>query len=164
MTITIENESGASFAFDYEKLAEEVVNAAVEAEGFPFEAEVNILLVTREEIHEINFEQRQIDSPTDVLSFPLIDYPAAGDFSLVEQTEDNFNPDTGEAMLGDIILCVDKIKAQALEYGHSEKREFAFLILHSMLHLFGYDHMTEQEASVMEKKQKHILQDMQIFR
>lgn len=164
MTITIENESGLAFDFPYEKLAEEVINAAMEAEDFPFEAEVNLLLVTKDEIHNINKEQRQIDRPTDVLSFPMIDYPAPGDFSRLEQEEDNFNPDTGEALLGDIILCAQKVKEQAAEYGHSEKREFAFLILHSMLHLFGYDHMTPEEARLMEEKQKNILQNMQILR
>lgn len=164
MTVVVENESGQEFDFPYAKLAEDVVNAAMDAEDFPFEAEVNVLLVTKEEIHRINMEQRQIDAPTDVLSFPLIAYPAAGDFSEVEKDSDNFNPDTGEALLGDIILCVDKIKEQAAEYGHSERREYAFLILHSMLHLFGYDHMTEQEAAVMEQKQRNILEDMQILR
>ena len=164
MTVVVENESGQEFDFPYVQLAEDVVNAAMDAEDFPYEAEVNVLLVTREEIHRINLEQRQIDAPTDVLSFPLIAYPAAGDFSKVEEDSDNFNPDTGEALLGDIILCVDKIKEQAAEYGHSERREYAFLILHSMLHLFGYDHMTEQEAAIMEQKQRNILEDMQILR
>ena len=164
MTVVVENESGQEFDFPYVQLAEDVVNAAMDAENFPFEAEVNVLLVTKEEIHRINLEQRQIDAPTDVLSFPLIAYPAAGDFSKVEEDSDNFNPDTGEALLGDIILCVDKIKEQAVEYGHSERREYAFLILHSMLHLFGYDHMTEQEAAIMEQKQRNILEDMQVFR
>ncbi len=164
MTVVVENESGQEFDFPYVQLAEDVVNAAMDAEDFPFEAEVNVLLVTKEEIHRINLEQRQIDAPTDVLSFPLIAYPAAGDFSKVEEDSDNFNPDTGEALLGDIILCVDKIKEQAAEYGHSERREYAFLILHSMLHLFGYDHMTEQEAAIMEQKQRNILEDMQVFR
>jgi probable rRNA maturation factor len=164
MTVVVENESGQEFDFPYVQLAEDVVNAAMDAEDFPYEAEVNVLLVTREEIHRINMEQRQIDAPTDVLSFPLIAYPAAGDFSKVEEDSDNFNPDTGEALLGDIILCVDKIKEQAAEYGHSERREYAFLILHSMLHLFGYDHMTEQEAAIMEQKQRNILEDMQVFR
>ncbi len=164
MTINIENESGQAFDFPYEELAREVIGAAMDAEDFPYEAEVNLLLVTEEEIHAINREQRQIDRPTDVLSFPMITYPGPGDFTRLEQDEDNFHPDTGEALLGDIVLCVDKVRAQALEYGHSEKREFAFLILHSMLHLFGYDHMTEPEAKVMEKKQKGILEKMGILR
>ena len=164
MTISVDNESGQGFDFSYAETAESVINAAMDAEDFPYEAEVNVLLVTKDEIRRINLEQRQMDAPTDVLSFPLISYPAAGDFSRIEEDEDNFNPDTGEALLGDIILCVDKIKEQAAEYGHSERREFAFLILHSMLHLFGYDHMTEPEAAVMEQKQRDILESMQIYR
>lgn len=164
MTVTIEEEQNPQFDFDYQTLAKEVIEAAVEWEKFPYEAEVNLFLVSLEEIHEINREHRQIDSPTDVLSFPMIEYEKPGDFSKLEQDEDNFNPDTGEALLGDIILCVDKVKEQAESYGHSPKREFAFLILHSMLHLFGYDHMTEEEAAVMEKKQRDILEHMNILR
>lgn len=82
----------------------------------------------------------------------------------MEQEEDNFNPDTEEALLGDIVLCVDRVKEQAKQFGHSEKREYAFLILHSMLHLFGYDHMTQEEAAVMEEKQNKILNQMGIYR
>lgn len=164
MTVTIEEEQEPEFDFDYQPLAEEVIQAAMEWEDFPYEAEVNLLLVSAAEIREINREHRKIDSPTDVLSFPMISYESPGDFSGLEQDEDNFNPDTGEALLGDIILCVDKVKEQAESYGHSQKREFAFLILHSMLHLFGYDHMTEEEAAVMEQKQREILEHMNILR
>lgn len=164
MTINMEKEVEVSFSFDYKMLADEVICAALEAENFPFEAEIGLLLVSLEGIQEINCQQRDLDSPTDVLSFPLIAYETPGDFTKVEQEEDNFNPDTGEAMLGDIVLCVDKVKEQAKSFGHSEKREFAFLILHSMLHLFGYDHMTKEEAAVMEKKQRDILEQMGIFR
>lgn len=164
MTVTLEEEQSPDFDFDYQSLAEEVIEAAVEWEEFPYEAEVNLLLMSLEEIHEINLEHRQIDRPTDVLSFPMIQYESPGDFSKIEQDEDNFNPDTGEALLGDIVLCVDKVKEQAKSYGHSEKREFAFLILHSMLHLFGYDHMEPEEAAVMEQKQRDILEHMGILR
>ena len=165
MTIRVETEvTDPALDFDYEKIAEQVIVAALDYEDCPYEAEVDLTLTTDEEIHKVNKEFRGIDRPTDVLSFPLIAYPAAGDFSRMEEDGDNFNPDTGEALLGDIILCVDKIKEQAVEYGHSEQREFAFLILHSMLHLFGYDHMTEPEAAVMEQKQKDILEAMQIYR
>lgn len=164
MTVAIEEEQNPGFEFDYQTLAEEVIKAAIEWEEFPYEAEVNLLLVSLEEIHEINREHRQIDRPTDVLSFPMIQYESPGDFSKIEQDEDNFNPDTGEALLGDIVLCVDKVREQAKSYGHSEKREFAFLILHSMLHLFGYDHMEPEEAAVMEQKQRDILEHMSILR
>lgn len=164
MTINIEEEVEVSFPFDYKKLAEEVICGALEAEDFPFEAEIGLLLVSLEGIQEINGQQRNLDCPTDVLSFPMIAYESPGDFTKVEQEDDNFNPDTGEAMLGDIVLCVDKVKEQAEHFGHSEKREFSFLILHSMLHLFGYDHMTKEEAEIMEKKQRDILDQMGIFR
>ena len=153
------------FDFDYEELARRVVEFALDHEGFPYECEVNLTLTDNAGIHEINHEYRQIDNPTDVLSFPMLSYEEAGDFSKLEEDyDDNFNPDTGEIMLGDIIISVDKVFEQAESYGHSIEREFAFLILHSMLHLFGYDHMTPEEASVMEEKQRVILEKMQILR
>jgi len=164
VTVTIETEVEASFPFDHEKLARKVVAAALAHEGFPYEAEVGLLLVSPEAIQAMNREHRQIDRPTDVLSFPMAAYGSPGDFEALELDGDNFNPDTGEAMLGDIVLNVEQVGEQARQYGHSEEREYAFLILHSMLHLFGYDHETEEEAAQMEKKQKEILDGMGIAR
>lgn len=164
MSLQIEEEAEVTFPFDYQELAKRVIEYTMEHEDFPFEAEVNLTLTDNEGIHEINKMYREIDRPTDVLSFPLISYESAGDFSKVEEEDDNFNPDTGEAMLGDIIISVPKVKEQAKEYGHSEEREYAFLIVHSMLHLFGYDHMTPEEASFMEQKQKEILNELNILR
>ena len=94
-----------------------------------------------------------------MLSFPLIDFSEPNVFpdNLEESAEDYFDLDTGELMLGDIIISVDKCMEQAKEYGHSELREFSFLIVHSILHLFGYDHMEEAERTVMEEEQKKIL-------
>ncbi len=137
----------------------------IEREDFPYEAEINLTLVDDEAIRAINQEYRQIDRATDVLSFPMISYIEAGDFSGLEDEEaDNFNPDTGEILLGDIIISVPKVYAQAEEFGHSLKREFAFLIVHSMLHLFGYDHLEPEEAAFMENKQREILNEMNILR
>ena len=165
MTILLEEETAVSFDFDYQTLANEVITAACDAEKCPYEAEVNLTLVDNDSIHCINREFRQIDRPTDVLSFPMQVYETPADFSHVEDcVEENFNPDTGELLLGDIILSVEKLKEQAASYGHSEKREFAFLILHSMLHLFGYDHETEQEREAMEERQRKILDDLGITR
>ena len=165
MTILLEEETEVSFDFDYRALADEVIGAACDAENCPYEAEVNLTLVDNEAIHAINREYRQIDRPTDVLSFPMQTYDSPADFSRVEEcVEDNFNPDTGELLLGDIIISVDKVKEQAAAYGHSEKREYAFLILHSMLHLFGYDHETEEERTLMEARQRAILDDLGITR
>jgi len=164
MTINIENEINAKFEFNLEEVANLVITHSLDFEKFPFEAEVNLTLVDNERIHEINKEFREVDNPTDVLSFPLIQYLKAGFFDDIDEVDDNFNPDTGEAMLGDIIISVDKILEQAENYGHSVKREYAFLITHSMLHLMGYDHMTEEEAKVMEAKQKEILEELGIGR
>ena len=122
-------------------------------------------MTDNEGIHIINKEYRDIDRATDVLSFPMLSYETPGDFSfLMDENDDDFNPDTGEANLGDIIISVDKVREQAEEYGHSELREFAFLITHSMLHLFGYDHMEPEEAEVMENKQRQILDELSITR
>ena len=165
MTLNFEAEVNVPFDFDVEALAGEVINFTLEHEDFPYEPEVNLTLVDNEGIHAINKEFREIDRPTDVLSFPMLSYENAGDFSKLEDDyDDNFNPDTGEIMLGDIVISVDKVLEQAESYGHTTKREYAFLIVHSMLHLFGYDHMTPEEAAVMEAKQKQILDEMNITR
>lgn len=165
MSLNIEKEVEILFSFPYEKVAEEVINFTIEHEGFPYEAEVNLTLTDNEGIWEVNKMYRDIDAPTDVLSFPMLSYDLPGDFSKLEENyDDNFNPDTGEILLGDILISVDRVKEQAKSYGHSEKREYAFLIVHSMLHLFGYDHMTTEDAAQMEKKQNEILTKMNIVR
>lgn len=165
MSFFLEEEVEVDFDFDYRQIAEKVINYCIEREKFPYEAEINLTLTDNEGIHIINKEYRDIDRATDVLSFPMLSYETPGDFSfLMDENDDDFNPDTGEAILGDIIISVDKVKEQAEEYGHSELREFAFLITHSMLHLFGYDHMEPEEAEVMENKQRQILDEISITR
>ncbi|QFJ55592.1 rRNA maturation RNase YbeY [Pseudobutyrivibrio xylanivorans] len=164
MTIYIENEIDYKFDFDYEKIANDVVNTAIDHLQFPFEAEISITITDNDGIQSINKEFREIDSPTDVLSFPMIDYEEAGKFDHIEANDDFFNPETGEVILGDIVLCVPRILSQAEDFGHSVLREYAFLIAHSMLHLFGFDHMTEAEATVMEQKQREILDILNITR
>lgn len=166
MTINLELECEPQFPFDVEEVTSQVVNAVLEWEKCIYEAEVSVTLTTNEEIHIINREQRGIDRPTDVLSFPMTQFPEPAEFEFLEEDEynDSFNPDSGELMLGDIVVSVDKVAEQAKEYGHSLKREYAFLIAHSMLHLIGYDHMEEKEAAVMEKKQDEILNSIGITR
>ncbi len=165
MSFFLEEEVEVDFDFDYRQIAEKVINYCIEREKFPYEAEINLTLTDNEGIHIINKEYRDIDRATDVLSFPMLSYETPGDFSfLMDENDDDFNPDTGEAILGDIIISVDKVREQAEEYGHSELREFAFLITHSMLHLFGYDHMEPEEAKVMEDKQRQILDELSITR
>ena len=146
MTINIDCETEDKLELPYEEIIRNVVLSSLEYENCPYEAEVNVVLTDNEEIHKLNLEYRGIDRPTDVLSFPMLEYDTPSDFSHVEEDyEDCFNPETGELMLGDIILSVDKVREQAESYGHSETRELAFLVAHSMLHLCGYDHMEDGE-------------------
>ena len=165
MSLFIEEEGGSALPFDVEETARSVVEAALELEECPYEAEVSLLLTTDEEIHKMNLEFRQIDRATDVLSFPLLDYRTPGNFEGIEDhIEDYFNLETGELMLGDIIISVDKVYEQAESYGHSIQRELAFLVAHSMFHLMGYDHMEDEERIIMEKKQSELLSSMGITR
>lgn len=165
MTFYLENETATQFPFSEEDVAREVCSAVLEEEACPYEVQINVLLTDNESIREINRENRQIDRETDVLSFPNVDFQKEGVFDIDEEAEaDYFDPDTGELILGDIIISVDKVLEQAQLYGHSTKREFAFLIAHSMLHLCGYDHMEVAEAAVMETKQEQILEGLGITR
>ena len=158
MTINIEYETEKKLKIPYEEIINNVVEEAMDYENCPYEAEINVLITDNEDIRQINQEYRNIDSPTDVLSFPMIEYESPSDFDhLEEEAYDSFNPETGELLLGDIVVSVDKVLEQAEKYGHSIERELAFLIAHSMLHLFGYDHMQDEERLVMEKKQEEIL-------
>lgn len=165
MTLNILCEVKPDFSFHYRELAKKVIEKALDAERFPCEAEISLTLTDNAGIREINARMRGIDAPTDVLSFPMIDYVSAGDFSEIgTQWEDTVNPDTGEVVLGDIVLSADRVRSQAEEYGHSEKREYAFLIVHSMLHLMGYDHEEPEDAEVMEERQRKILDALNIRR
>lgn len=163
--ITYEEEERPDLDFDWEETASKIGEAVLKAEGFPGEAEVSLVLTSEEEIHQVNREFRGIDAPTDVLSFPAIPFCSPSDFQeLLNQDTAYKNPDTGNIILGDIMISVPRVFHQADAYGHSVKREFSFLIAHSMLHLLGYDHMTKEDAAVMEEKQRRILNQMGILR
>ena len=165
MTLNLSEECTNEFEFDCKEVAFQVMNAVLDSENCPYEATVDLTLTTDSEIHEINLQQRGIDRATDVLSFPMTQFPVPGEFDFLEEEGmDSFDPDSGELMLGDIVISVDHVNAQAAEYGHSQLREFAFLVAHSMYHLIGYDHMIEPEAKIMEQKQKDILNLLHINR
>lgn len=164
MTLFFEEEGELKLDLPCKELAEKVINAALDYVNCPYEAEVNLLLTMNDEIQEMNRNFRSIDRPTDVLSFPMIDYEEAGNFDFLEDAMDAFHPESGELILGDIVISKEKVISQAEEYGHSTEREYAFLIAHSMLHLFGYDHMEEDERIIMEQKQEDILKNLQIVR
>lgn len=165
MTILIEYDEGIGQDAEIERVIRRVVAEALDYEGCPYEAEVSVILTDDANIREMNRNYRQMDKPTDVLSFPLIEYESPADFSLLEEARlDCFNPDSGELMLGDIVISTQRAAAQAEQYGHSYEREVAFLTAHSMLHLMGYDHMEEEERLVMERRQEEILTRLGIVR
>lgn len=165
MTSYVENESDLTFDFDMEDLIQCIVEATLDAEHCPYEVQVNVLITDNQGIQRVNEQFRGKNVPTDVLSFPAIPFQKESDFSIVEKAQsDYFEPETGELILGDIMLSAEKVKEQAQKFGHSEKREFGFLIAHSMLHLCGYDHMEAEEAKRMEQKQKEILDGLAITR
>ena len=123
MSLFIETEGKTEFDFDIREVAELVVDAVLEHEKCPYEAEISLLLTHNDEIHEMNLEHRGIDRATDVLSFPMLEFDHPGDFSIIdEETADVFDPESGELMLGDIVISVDKVLEQAQEYGHSSVR------------------------------------------
>ena len=173
--IWYENESGFSLPDagkwnlseefgDPAKCAEKVAMAVLSHERLEAEAELSLTVTDSENMRVINREQRGLDSATDVLSFPAFDYSYPAAFA--EALDDPFakDPESGRLLLGDIVVCADRVYSQAEEYGHSEIREYAFLIAHSMLHLIGYDHMTEEEAEEMFKKQDLILDELGLSR
>lgn len=150
------------------EIEEEINNAIIKAieetlrfEECDFGAEVSVTIVDNEEIQRINKEQRDIDNPTDVLSFPMLFFDEDGnaeieEFELLEN---------GNVFLGDIVISAERAKEQSEIYGHSFKREMAFLTVHSMLHLLGYDHVDTSEGErVMIEKQEKILENIGITR
>lgn len=166
MTFYVENETEEEFEFDIDKLIKELTLEVIRTENIPFDnISLNVTFTDDETIHNVNKEFRDIDRATDVLSFPAIDFETPGDFSFIKGDEpEYFDPDTNELILGDIMISLDHAHAQAIEYGHSFKREIAFLITHSLLHLSGYDHMTDDERVIMEEKQETVLQNLNITR
>ena len=115
-----------------------VIRTALDAEGVDISCEVNVLVTNDTGIHRVNFDKRGVDAPTDVLSFPMFDL-TPGD----KPSEEDADPATGLVPLGDMCISLERAKAQAREYGHSNRRELAYLAVHSVLHLLGYDHLDE---------------------
>lgn len=165
MTVYFEDEATLPFGFHLEEQAARIISAVRDYVHCPYDVEVSVTMVDKASIQGMNLEFRQMDKPTDVLSFPMAEYDKPGDFSgKAFQESKVLAPDTGELVLGDIVLCSDIIREQAAEYGHSELREFSFLVVHSMLHLFGYDHIQENDRLRMEKEQRAIMDTLGVHR
>ncbi len=141
-----------------QELVQRVAEAVLEYEKFGKNTEISVLFVDNEQIREINNDFRQIDSATDVLSFPMLDF---GGNKIIENVGDSY---LGTVVLGDIVVSLERAKTQAEEYGHSYEREVGFLVCHSMLHLLGYDHEEESERAVMREKEEAVLEKINLTR
>ena len=154
-------ESELEEEFPYRALLEKVISAALDAEGVQTNCEVDVLITDDEGIHQINLEQREIDRPTDVLSFPMFNY-VPGQPPVDERLLD---PATHRLPLGDMVISLERATAQAEEYGHSIQRELGYLAVHSVLHLLGYDHMDEgQQKRQMRAREEAIMNEMGVPR
>ena len=142
-------------------LLRETISTALAAEGVAVPCEVDVLLTDDEGIHQINLEQRGVDAPTDVLSFPMFEF-APGQ-PPAEEAE--IDPETGLLPLGDMVVSMERARAQGEEYGHGTKRELAYLAVHSVLHLLGYDHMDDgPQKARMRAREEAILNQLGITR
>ena len=148
-----------AFADTLPKHLTDVICATLEAEGVTSLCEIGVLLTDDAGIHEINLEQRGVDSPTDVLSFPMFELEAGTPPSGTEYQD----PDTNLIALGDMVLNLDRATVQAEEFGHSVEREMSYLTVHSILHLLGYDHMDEDKKQ-MRTREEAILGSLGITR
>ena len=141
-------------------LIRKVIRTALAAEGVDFPCEVDVCVTSDEGIHQINREMRGVDRPTDVLSFPAFDLHP-GELP----GEEDADPATGLVPLGDMCLSLERLQAQAREYGHSNRRELAYLVVHSVLHLLGYDHLDEgTEKARMRAREDAIMEELGILR
>lgn len=151
---------------EFQNKLEEVINFALKEEEVTVPAEISMLFVDNEEIREINNDTRGIDRATDVLSFPMLDYEDKKVFKEMYKDKE-FNEtfmDGEELVLGDIVLSLERALEQSEEYNHSFTREACYLVVHSVLHLLGYDHMEDEEKKVMRKREEEILGKLDITR
>ena len=137
-----------------------VIRTALAAEGVSLPCEVDVFVTNDSGIHEINRDQRGVDAPTDVLSFPTLELHP-GELP----GEDDADPGTGLVPLGDMALSYERVAAQAKEYGHSNRRELAYLVTHSVLHLLGYDHLDEgEQKALMREHEERVMQALSLAR
>lgn len=147
-------------AEEYADLLRQVIPATLAAEGVDVPCEVDVLFTDDEGIHQINLEQREVDRPTDVLSFPMFDLQPGE-----HPTQEDADPGDNRVPLGDMVISLERAKAQGEEYGHGTRREVAYLAVHSVLHLLGYDHMDEGPMKKqMRQREEEILGTLGIVR
>ena len=147
------------------ELMQRCADAAQRTESVSCPLSVFISVVGDEEIRTINREQRNKDASTDVLSFPTVNYPKGKTAGQCEHLlREEYDPDTDACALGDIVISMDHVRAQAAEYGHSERRECGYLLTHGLFHLMGYDHMTDEDKPVMRAMEEKSLASIGLTR
>lgn len=140
-----------------EQLLSEVALACAQAEGLEIPVFAALRLIGDEEIHQVNLVTRGVDRPTDVLSFPTVNYPKGTAKDNVKRVRREYDPEAHASFLGDILISLPRARAQAEEYGHSLRRELCYLTAHAMFHLMGYDHMNDEEKAVMREMEEKAL-------
>ena len=158
--ITVETDIDELFDEELFAMLREAVEAALESEGVTTPCEVNVLLTDDEGIHQVNLDMRGVDAPTDVLSFPMLEL-SPGE----HPTEDDIDPGSDTAPLGDMCISVERAQAQAQEFGHCMAREIGYLAVHSVLHLLGYDHMDDgEQKALMRAHEEAVMQKLDLTR
>lgn len=164
MIIFDNTQNKIEFSDEMKALIEKTIKGALKHEKFEKPYEISFLITDNEEIRQINREHRNIDRETDVLSFPMLEFKDGYFKGQIELDVDDLNPDTGEVVLGDIVISIEKATAQAEDYGHSLERELAFLTVHSILHLLGHDHEVEADRVIMRRREDEILNELGLYR
>lgn len=165
LTIMIDNRQDLYSTESIETLIETTITKTAICEDLKQGYQVSIILVDNEQIKNINKDYRGIDLPTDVLSFPMLNYD--GDDAISDNPcsrEESIDMDTGEIVLGDIAISLERAFEQSQDYGHSFEREVSFLAVHGMLHLLGYNHEAEEDRKIMRYKEEHILESINLKR
>ena len=157
MTLQIDYETDREIGIEYEQLAKKVVQKVLDMEGCPYDAQVNLVLTDNEEIQRVNTEFREIPAPTDVLSFPQ--FADSEDIIYEIEELDEELAESGFAIpAGDVVICYDKAIEQAEEYGTGKDRELMYLFVHSIFHLLGYDHMEEDDKTLMRVMEERVME------
>lgn len=166
MLYTDNRQNSIEVTGDLINIINEVCDVALKDEEVTIPYQISLLFVDNNEIREINNETRGIDKVTDVLSFPMLDYPENMVFKNVYKNK-KFNEiylDGEELVLGDMVLSLERAKEQSIEYNHSFEREVCYLVVHSILHLLGYDHMNDEDKAKMRTREEEILGKLNIKR
>lgn len=164
MSIIISNEQTKYNIDVFEEVIKRVVAKVLEIEDIIHNCQVSVIIIDNEQIKELNKNTRGIDSKTDVLSYPILEFL---DFTQLKKNlniNEYIDLDTGEIVLGDIAISIERAYEQSQEYGHTIDREIAFLTTHGMLHLLGYDHQDETETKKMREKEEKVLSILRMVR